>query len=501
MVDTLLGAVSSATRVVAVTWVHSSSGVKLPVRRIADGLSEINSSRGEDDRILLCVDGVHGIGVENVTMPALGCDFFVAGCHKWLFGPRGTGFVWGDPTAWPHAGPTIPSFGGGSNGAANTPGGFHSFEHRWALSEAFRFHQSIGKAQVEARIHSLARQLKKGLAGIGHVTLKTPLSDALSAGIICFTVDGMSPSAVIAALRRRRVIATVTPYSPSYARLAPGIVNTPDGGRARARCGSLAPEIRPNQVSTPVVLADLSERSDTVVFVPAWNEEANLPGGARRAPPRASRGRHSRRGRWFDRWHGRQSPGSTVPRSSRSLRTVGCGLRSRPVTGTPPSAGMTTAAGSTPTGSTRVGAAQPAGARPRGECDVAVGSRFVTGEDNGFSRERYESSPARRLGTGLLRRSMEVVLDRPFHDATSGMYAANARAIPILARPYTSGAPEVEAVFRLDEEGLDVREVPVQMRERATGESKLRGSKALVLVLTVVGTLFSAEYMRRRRGL
>jgi hypothetical protein len=80
------------------------------------------------------------------------------------------------------------------------------------------------------------------------------------------------------------------------------------------------------------------------------------------------------------------------------------------------------------------------------------------------------------------------------------MYAANARAIPILARPYTSGAPEVEAVFRLDEEGLRVREVPVQMRERAAGESKLRGSKALVLVLTVVGTLFSAEYIRRRRG-
>ena len=228
MVNTLLGAVAPATRVLALTWVHSSSGVKLPIRRIADGIAEINQSRDEDDRVLLCIDGVHGIGVENVTMPGLGCDFFVAGCHKWLFGPRGTGFVWGKPTAWPHAGPTIPSFGGGSYGAVNTPGGFHSFEHRWALSEAFRFHQSIGKAKVEARIHSLARRLKKGLAGLGHVTLKTPLADSLSAGIVCFTVDGMSPSAVVAALRQRSVIATVTPYSPSYARLAPGLVNTPD---------------------------------------------------------------------------------------------------------------------------------------------------------------------------------------------------------------------------------------------------------------------------------
>lgn len=135
-----------------------------------------------------------------------------------------------------------------------------------------------------------------------------------------------------------------------------------------------------------------------------------------------------------------------------------------------------------------------------GSADVAVGSRFATLSGNGFSRERYESSPARRLGTGLLRRSMQMVLDRPFHDATSGMYAVNARAMPILARPYTSGAPEVEAVLRLHEEGLSVDEIPVEMRERASGESKLQGKKALVLVLTVAGTLITAEYVRRRRS-
>ena len=226
IVATLLGAIAANTRVVAITWVHSSSGVKLPVRRIADGLREINAGREGGERVLLCVDGVHGIGVENVTMPSLGCDFFVAGSHKWLFGPRGTGFVWGDPTAWPYAGPTIPSFSGGGYGRTNTPGGFHSFEHRWALGEAFRFHLGLDKANVEAHIHALARRLKKGLAGMEHVTLKTPLADSLSAGIVCFMVDGMSASGVVTALRNRRIIATTTPYSPSYARLAPGLVNT-----------------------------------------------------------------------------------------------------------------------------------------------------------------------------------------------------------------------------------------------------------------------------------
>ena len=132
------------------------------------------------------------------------------------------------------------------------------------------------------------------------------------------------------------------------------------------------------------------------------------------------------------------------------------------------------------------------------ECDVAVGSRFVSGE--GYEPYRYETSPVRTLGTGLLRRSMGLVLGTPFHDATSGMYAANARALPVLARPYTSGAPEVEAILRLNDEGLRVREVPVEMRQRVGGESKLQGKKAALLVLTVVGTLLTAGWLRRRRS-
>jgi glycosyltransferase involved in cell wall biosynthesis len=131
------------------------------------------------------------------------------------------------------------------------------------------------------------------------------------------------------------------------------------------------------------------------------------------------------------------------------------------------------------------------------ECDVAVGSRFASGD--GFEAYRYEPTAARRLGTGLLRRSMAVALGRPFLDATSGMYAVNAKALPVLARPYGSGAPEVEALLRLRDEGLRVLEIPVHMRARAGGESKLRGRKAIGLVLTVVATLLSAEYMRRKR--
>jgi glycosyltransferase involved in cell wall biosynthesis len=130
-------------------------------------------------------------------------------------------------------------------------------------------------------------------------------------------------------------------------------------------------------------------------------------------------------------------------------------------------------------------------------CDVAVGSRFVSGE--GYEPYRYRPSAARRLGTGVLRRAMVPVLGRPFGDATSGLYAVNAKALPLLAEPFTSRAPEVEALMRVTGAGLRVEEVPVNMAPRASGESKLRGSKAVKLVLTVAGTLLAGALLVRRR--
>lgn len=250
ILGSLLKAVRPQTRIVALTWVHSSTGLKLPIRDIADVLGEVNQDRDEEEQILLCVDGVHGLGVEDLSVEDLGCDFFVAGCHKWLFGPRGTGLVWGSPDAWPTASPTIPTFAGPAydewvgapsyedwwNAAAEkqlpmsdamTPGGFHSFEHRWALDQAFRFHQRIGKPHVAERIHELNRQLKEGMADMLRVRLRTPTDDELSAGIVCFEVDGLSVGEVVTRLGERAIIASESPYHTSYARLAPSLLTSP----------------------------------------------------------------------------------------------------------------------------------------------------------------------------------------------------------------------------------------------------------------------------------
>ncbi|APR76238.1 Aminotransferase, class V [Minicystis rosea] len=248
MTEAIARAIRPETRVVAITWVHSSTGVRTPVRAIAEVVARANAGRDPKSHVLLCVDGVHGFGVENVTMSELGCDFFVAGCHKWIFGPHGTGLIWGKAEKWRLLRPTIPQFGPEAYGAwmkgtppppttadMMTPGGFHAFEHRWALGEAFDFHRTIGKARVAARIHELNRQCKEGLAAMKHVVLHTPRADDISAGIITFEVLGMEPRAVVKRLAAARVIATTTPYATSYARLAPGLINTPEDVEAALR--------------------------------------------------------------------------------------------------------------------------------------------------------------------------------------------------------------------------------------------------------------------------
>ena len=106
--------------------------------------------------------------------------------------------------------------------------GFHSFEHRRALREAFELHQQIGRYRISARIHALNGQLKQGLATMANVRLYTPMADEMSAGLACFDVAGLRPQQVVDRLHARKVIATVTPYATSYARFAPGLLNSED---------------------------------------------------------------------------------------------------------------------------------------------------------------------------------------------------------------------------------------------------------------------------------
>lgn len=224
LVERIVGAVGPSTRVLALTWVHSDTGLRLPIGAIARELQR----RGLRENLLLCVDGVHGFGAVDADLPSLGCDFFVSGCHKWLHGPRGTGVVYAArPSLWERIEPVIPPFGvKHTEGLFRSPGGFHDFEHRWALSAAFAFHRALGRARVAARIEWLAGRARAGLASIPGVVLHTPLDPSLAAGIVAFDVEGMGAAQVVDRLARRHgIVASASPYGRRSVRVTPGIYN------------------------------------------------------------------------------------------------------------------------------------------------------------------------------------------------------------------------------------------------------------------------------------
>ena len=238
--------------------------------------------------------------------------------------------------------------------------------------------------------------------------------------------------------------------------------------------------------------------SDTLVFIPAWNEEANLPAvldDVRAELPETD--------------VLVVDDGST-DRTAEVAREHGAEVLSLGINRGLPVGIAAGYAWAQERGYAFCGRVDADGQHPArelrrllalvrdGRCDVAVGSRFVSGD--GYEPYRYRPSPARQLGTALLRRGMSVTLGRPFADATSGLYAVNAKALPVLAEPFRSEAPEVEALIRLDAAGLRVEEVPVTMEERAGGVSKLRGRKAVKVTLTVIGTLIAGRFLWNRTG-
>ena len=206
LADRFVAAVTPRTRVVALTDVSNTSGLRLPVRDICRAL------RGR--RIHVHVDGAQTFGAMRVDLHALGCDSYSGSAHKWLMGPKEAGvlYVRADrvPAIWPNVvghvwGPAV----------APEPRGARKFETLGqrndatlaAIAAALDLHFAIGPAVVEARVAELAARLKDGLAGLAGAALVTPGAAELSHGVVVVRFGSRDTKAMYEALYREHGIA------------------------------------------------------------------------------------------------------------------------------------------------------------------------------------------------------------------------------------------------------------------------------------------------------
>ena len=221
LIEPFRRALTSATRVLALTHASNVSGIQLPVRE----LCEIARKSG----VYVHVDGAQTWGALEVDLHELGCDSYAASAHKWYCGPKEVGLLYTRSERVAEIWPNSVAPGWGSSADTELVGArkFESMGQRddaalSALGEAARFHASIGAARVEARVRELASLLKRSLREIG-VKLVTPMDEGLSAGVCIVEVPPQKRQALFDAMYHDFGIAGST---AGGFRLCPHIYNT-----------------------------------------------------------------------------------------------------------------------------------------------------------------------------------------------------------------------------------------------------------------------------------
>jgi hypothetical protein len=125
--------------------------------------------------------------------------------------------------------------------------------------------------------------------------------------------------------------------------------------------------------------------------------------------------------------------------------------------------------------------------------DLVIGSRFL-------ERGSYRQSPAREIGSVLLRGAIRLVSRVSLTDCTSGFRAANGRAIELFAHWYPDDYPEPEVAALLVRNGCRVVEVPARMNPRTGGRSSITLAAGLVYVAKVGIALFLDVFRNPWKG-
>lgn len=193
-------AITKKTRAIAVPHIPCTNGQVLPAKAI----STLARTKG----IYSFFDGAHGPGMLNMNLHEIGCDFYSTCCHKWMLGPKGTGFLYVKKERLEELKPLMigaysdtgwdmlsnpPTFKGYAPSAHRFYYGTQSAELYAGIEAAVQFHESIGKQVIQDRVKFLSGYLRDKLKALGeNVELVTPAEVASRGAVTAFRLKNMT---------------------------------------------------------------------------------------------------------------------------------------------------------------------------------------------------------------------------------------------------------------------------------------------------------------------
>ncbi len=181
------------TRVISVSHVTFTTGLRMPIERIA-AVAKANSS-------LLVVDGAQAAGAVQVNVEKLGCDAYAASGHKWLLGAKGTGILYIRKEASDKIQPLLLDQG---RAVYTTSMGSGNLIGIIALGLAMDFLTAVGMEKVQKHNLELAGYLYGKLKSLRAVRVASPAPGEISSPLVSVSLGDKADNASVAAHLRQK---------------------------------------------------------------------------------------------------------------------------------------------------------------------------------------------------------------------------------------------------------------------------------------------------------
>jgi len=182
-------AITSKTKIISMCHIINTTGMILPIKEV----SKLAHEKG----ILVAVDGAQAAGMFNIDLHDLGCDFYSASSHKWLFSPKGVGVFYAKQASQHYLKPLMVARGHRDKSIRRLENyNTRNLPELLGLGASIQFLNSIGLQKIHNRTFELKAYFRSKIEGNPKFKIKTPKSDNLSGAIQVVEVLGKKVSAV-----------------------------------------------------------------------------------------------------------------------------------------------------------------------------------------------------------------------------------------------------------------------------------------------------------------